>query len=81
MTECLPRCNVRVTRASDTELLRAVEEELHKDTESCERLGELLSMLAPAKRISWSYSSDGEAGSGHCKICHCTTRMIYESMQ
>ncbi len=38
-------------------------------------------MPTPAKRISWSFSSDGEAGSGHCKICHCTTRMIYESTQ
>ncbi len=47
--------------------MRAVEEELRKETESCERLGKLLSMLAPARRISWSYSSDGEAGSGHRK--------------
>ncbi len=51
-----------------TELLRAVEEELSEEIESCERLGEQLSMLAPAKRISWSYSSDGGAGSGHHKI-------------
>ncbi len=40
---------------SDKELGRAVEEELREDIESCEHLGELLSMLAPAKRISWSY--------------------------
>ncbi len=79
MTECLPRRNVRVIRASDTELLQVDEEELREDTESCERKEELLSMLAPAKRISRSYSSDGEAGSGHCKILHCATRMIYES--
>ncbi len=79
MTDCLPRRNVRVIRVSDTELLRAVEEKLHEDTESCELLGELLSMFAPAKRISGSFSSDEEAGSGQCKICHCTMGMIYES--
>ncbi len=42
-------------QASDMELLQAVKEELREDTESCERLGELLSTLAPAKRISCSY--------------------------
>ncbi len=47
--ECLPRCDVRVIRASDTELLRAVEEELREDTESCEQSGELLLMLAPLR--------------------------------
>ncbi len=56
----------------------AVGEELREDTESFEPLGELLSMLALAKRISWSYS-DGGAGSRHHKIHHCKTRIIYEN--
>ncbi len=46
------KTDVRVVLVSDMELLQAVDEELCEDTESCERLGELLSMLAPAKIIS-----------------------------
>ncbi len=53
MTECF-------IRASDTELLRAVKEEptLREDTESCERWGELLSVLAPAERISLTLQTE-----------------------